>query len=117
MRCVSTRVLPEPAPATTSSGPFGREHGLPLGGIQVGEVLIGRGDGHDLQPSEPSRPAKADSTHAGRGGEGLLVRRLEHERHLRPVVEETRVAPDRDLRMEVASPPRGRRRSGLPPVR
>ena len=26
--------------------PLGREHGLPLGGIQVGEVLLGRRDGH-----------------------------------------------------------------------
>ena len=26
--------------------PFGVEDGLPLGGIQVGEILLGREDGH-----------------------------------------------------------------------
>ena len=35
MRCVSTRVLPEPAPATTSSGPVGVDDGVELVGVQT----------------------------------------------------------------------------------
>ena len=37
MRAVSTRVLPVPAPASTSSGPFGRLHRLPLLRVEPGE--------------------------------------------------------------------------------
>ena len=92
-------------------GAFGREHGLPLGGIQVREVLIGRRDGHS--PSLASRligQGRLDP--CGRRGERLLVRRLEHDGDLGPVVEEARVAPDHDLGVARASPPRGCRRSG-----
>ena len=32
--------------------PFGRQHGLPLHGIQVGEIALGRGDGHVTDASE-----------------------------------------------------------------
>ena len=35
----------------------------------------------------------------GRPGESFLVGRLEHDRHLRPIIEEARVAPDHDLGM------------------
>ena len=52
MRCVITRVLPEPAPARTSSGPSVVSDGLPLRGIQLGEVLLGGGDGHAVDATE-----------------------------------------------------------------
>ena len=38
--------MPEPAPATTSSGPSVVSDGLALRRVQVGEVLLGRGNGH-----------------------------------------------------------------------
>ena len=41
-RCVRTRVFPEPAPATTSIGPSVVEDGLPLRGIEVGEIRLRR---------------------------------------------------------------------------
>ena len=47
MRWVSTRVLPDPAPATTSSGPSWCSDGLALVGVQPGEdrVVDGCGEG------------------------------------------------------------------------
>ena len=45
MRCVSTRVLPEPAPARMSSGPSPCDDGLALGRVEaleeVGDALVG----------------------------------------------------------------------------
>ena len=40
MRRVSTRVLPEPAPATTSSGRTGVRHGRPLGVVETLEERV-----------------------------------------------------------------------------
>ena len=42
MRVVSTRVLPEPAPASTSSGPVDVQHGLALRGIQAARAASRR---------------------------------------------------------------------------
>ena len=36
IRVVSTRVFPEPAPASTSSGPFDVKHGLALRRVESG---------------------------------------------------------------------------------
>ena len=43
MRCVSTRVLPEPAPASTSTGPDGRAH---RGALRVVQRIENRGEVH-----------------------------------------------------------------------
>ena len=50
-RWVSTRVLPEPAPAITSSGPSVCSTASRWAGIQVREVLLGRGNGHAFDAS------------------------------------------------------------------
>ena len=46
--------------------PFGVQDGLPLGGIQAREVLLGRGDGHPVDASggvERPRPARTLCDH------------------------------------------------------
>ena len=47
--------------------PFGREDGLPLGGIQVCEVALGRGDGHPsmLATKGEVPPEQGEAAEAG----------------------------------------------------
>jgi hypothetical protein len=64
--------LPGAGPCDDEHRAFGRENGLPLGGIQVREVLIGRREGHD--PSLASRVIDQGGLDpCGRRREGLLV--------------------------------------------
>ena len=61
MRVVSTRVLPVPAPASTSTGAFGGLDREPLLGVEAVEI-VGRGCGRC------ARPWRARQCRAGRRG-------------------------------------------------
>ena len=83
MRC-ATRLgerrasCPSPAPAMTSTGPSVVEHGLPLGGIEVGEVLLGlQLDGGGRHAADASRAVAnaARQTRAGASGRPRRPRR------------------------------------------
>ena len=92
MRRVSTRVLPDPAPATTSSWPTGWRHGVALGVVEVLEQRL-----------RPGRCAVRSWDARGRAGGGLLGHG-ERQRHRRPSV---RSGDDRDgRRIAAAGDPR-----------
>ena len=54
-----TRVFAGARARDDEQRPFGGEHGLPLSGIEVGEVLLRRGDGHGSMLARPSASAGA----------------------------------------------------------
>ena len=66
MRCASTRVLPEPAPATMSSGPALVQHGLALLRVEPDEQLLGVGAG--ARGGRPAVGAEAGGGGLGPGG-------------------------------------------------
>ena len=72
MRYVSTRVLPEPAPASTRSGPFGGNDRLALGAVQGVDV-----DGHGSSFAVVSFqvPRTARSQRAGGSSERDIPRK------------------------------------------
>ena len=78
MRWVSTRVLPEPAPATTSSGPLAVGDGLALDRVQPVEAARRHGTlrrghrGHTLPARLLTPPGSAS------GGEEALPEEVEH---------------------------------------
>ena len=51
--------LAGPGAGDDEQRPLGGEHGLPLSGIEVREVLLRRGDGHGSMLARPSRPGRA----------------------------------------------------------
>ena len=68
---------------------LGREHGLPLGGVQVGEVGLGGGDWHappmlaTRPPPSPGRRLRAERESEGRARSGDRLRPLDRHRRRR----------------------------------
>ena len=63
--------MPEPAPAITSSGPSVVSDGLPLGRVQVGEVVLRLRDGHAADASGAAAAVFPDVARRGIAEEAL----------------------------------------------
>ena len=125
MRCVSTRVLPEPAPATTRIGPSGARDRLALDRVQPREE-VRRARGHAVRRSARAGTSGSAMTAAivqtfdGTPATRVDASDLEHQRD-RAVVHELdlhvrRRTAGRDRRAERHGARRRRRRTAARPA-
>ena len=72
MRCTMTRVLPEPGPATISSGPSDVRHRLPLRGFRPSRMRSPRSAVDATTPESINEPASRSLQRVGSSPRSLL---------------------------------------------